>query len=430
MPSDAARATWRWRAAFFASALPVVLPAAVLLLAHRLWLRRKGLTGLGAKLSGRGARRAPGQILVHGVSLGEVNLMRPLVPALEAALGARCLLTTTTETGWARLAELFPGHDRELLPLDLPWAVEHFLARTRPRAIVLLELEVWPQLLYRAAARGIPVWLLNARVSERSFGGYRRGGALLAPCFRSLDLVLAQNSLWGARLRALGAPRVQVCGSMKADMVAPVTDHARRVLASACGLSDHQPLLLLASTSAGEERTILAARLGAWLGRGWQVVLCPRHPERGAELADLIRSLGVSVARSSNGGARPADGVLIVDQIGRLGGLYAQTATTAGIAVVGGSMGSGRGGQNMLEPAAVAACTVVGWDTRNFPDAMALLRTAGGVVEVTAATLHQTLESLAKDPTERARVGRAGHAAWAAGRGAVARAVALCSTRI
>ena len=430
MPSDAARATWRSRAAFFASLLPVALPAALLLLAHRLWIRRKGMTGLAAKLSGRGPRRTPGQILVHGVSLGEVNLMRPLVPALEAALRARCLLTTTTETGWARLAELFPGHDRELLPLDLPWAVERFLSRTRPRAIVLLELEVWPQLLYRAAARGIPVWLLNARVSERSFRGYRRGGALLAPCFRGLDLVLAQNGLWGARLRALGAPRVRVCGSMKADMVAPVADDDRRALATAYGLSAHRPLLLLASTSAGEERTILADRLSAWLARGWQVVICPRHPERGGELAELISSLGAPVARSSTAGFRPADGVLIVDQIGKLGGLYAQAAATVGIVVVGGSLGSGRGGQNMLEPAAVAACTVVGWDTRNFPDAMALLRTAGGVVEVTAANLHQTLDALAEDPTRRACLGRAGHAAWAAGRGAVARAVALCATRI
>src|SRR5688572_29223347 len=112
---------WWWQLLFFCVLLFIALPLVALFLAHRLWIRRKGMVGLHEKLTGCGSRLTPGQIMVHGVSLGEVNLMRPVVPKLEAALGMRCLLTTTTETGRARLDEVFADHERVFLPLDLPW---------------------------------------------------------------------------------------------------------------------------------------------------------------------------------------------------------------------------------------------------------------------------------------------------------------------
>jgi 3-deoxy-D-manno-octulosonic-acid transferase len=427
------------RTLFFSILLIVALPAVALFIAHRLWIRRKGLVGLREKLGGRGAAVAPGQVLVHGVSLGEVNLMRPLVPRLEAALGARCLLTTTTETGRARLDELFADHDRAFFPLDLPWAVERFLARTRPRLVVLLELELWPFFLCACYARRVPVVLLNARVGERSFRGYRRGGALVRPLLRGLALALAQNGTWAARLAALGARRgrVATAGSMKADMVSRADAAAAAREAARLGLRPGQPVLLLASTSAGaavEEHAVLVGQHAKWRARGWQIVICPRHPERGAELATLVAGLAaagspLAVRRSSLGQARDGeDQVLIVDEIGRLAALYAWTAQQNGIAVVGGSLGSGRGGQNMLEAAAHGCCTVVGWDTRNFPDAMALLRLEDGVAEAAAGNLHEVLDALATDEPRRRRLGAAGERAWARGVGATARAVARLRT--
>jgi 3-deoxy-D-manno-octulosonic-acid transferase len=428
-PHLSQRHAWIQRSALFSVLITLLLPALAVVLAQRLWIRRKGLVGLREKLSGRGPAPRPDGVLVHGVSLGEVNLMRPLVPRLEAALGARCVLSTTTETGRAQLDQAFPGHERVFFPLDLPWAVAAFLRRTRPRLVVLLELELWPLFLCACALRGVPVVLLNARLSARSFRGYGRGGALLRPLFASLALVLAQNGTWAARLAALGARpgRVRVGGSMKADMVRPADAAAAAAEAARLGLRAGQPVLLLASTSAGpvvEERAVLSEGWAQWQERGWQVVICPRHIERADELVALAGTLGTVPRRSSRGERVDGAGqLLIVDEIGRLGALYAWTAAQSGIAIVGGSLGSGRGGQNMLEAAAAGCCTAVGPDTRNFPDAMALLRQADGVVELAPSTLQATLTELAADPAHRARLGEAGQRAWAAGLGAVERAV-------
>ena len=427
---------WHWSLAFFCTLLLIALPLVVLFLAHRLWIRRKGMVGLREKCSGRGPRLTPGQIMVHGVSLGEVNLMRPVVPKLEAAFGARCLLTTTTETGRARLDEVFADHERAFLPLDFPWAVLTFLRRAKPRMVVLLELEVWPVLLLVCHLRGIPVVLLNARVSERSFRGYMRGRWLLRPLFRHIALALGQNGMWSARLVGLGVrrERVMVSGSMKADMVGRASDEAMQREGERLGLRAEQPVLLLASTSAGnhsEEQFILTPQFSQWMERGWQVVICPRHPERGAEIATLVATFPNSPQARRSSQRQRLDGsahlaqVMVVDEIGKLAALYAWTASVNGIAIVGGSFGSGRGGQNMLEAAAAGCCTVVGWDTRNFPDAMALLTLADGVVAVTRDDCHQVLAALYDDPDRRFRLGENGQQAWANGRGAVDRSIDL-----
>jgi 3-deoxy-D-manno-octulosonic-acid transferase len=429
---------WNWSLAFFSTLLLIALPLVALFLAHRLWIRRKGMVGLREKLTGRGPRLTPGQIMVHGVSLGEVNLMRPVVPKLEAAFGARCLLTTTTETGRARLDEVFADHERAFLPLDFPWAVLTFLRRAKPRMVVLLELEVWPVLLLVCHLRGIPVVLLNARVSERSFRGYMRGRWLLRPLFRNIALALGQNGMWSARLVGLGVrrERVMVSGSMKADMVGRASDEAMQREGERLGLRAEQPVLLLASTSAGnqnEEQFILAPQFSQWMERGWQVVICPRHPERGTEIATLVATLPNSpqIRRSSQ--RQRLDGpaqVMVVDEIGKLAALYAWTASVNGIAIVGGSFGSGRGGQNMLEATAAGCCTVVGWDTRNFPDAMALLTLADGVVAVTRDDCHQVLAALYDDPDRRFRLGENGQRAWENGRGAVERSIDLVKRQL
>ena len=425
MPSPNGPAdSWRWACygVPFAVAATLATPLLLTWLAGRKLFSKRPLVGIGAKLTGACPAVAPGKILVHGVSLGETALMRPLVPRLEAALGTGCLLTTTTETDWQGLGKSFPDHPRAFLPFDLPWAVARFLDATKPRAVVLLESEFWPLLVLACHRRGIPVVVANARMSERSFTRLGRL-PLVRPLLAGYAGAAAQNALFAERLSALGIPRVAVTGTMKADLVKAADPAAARAEATRTGLDPAKPLLLLASTSPGEEAAVLAGRLPAWQARGWQVAIAPRHPERGMDIAALVSAWGGTPRRTSQGQTVAAGEVAIVDEIGRLGALYA-LAANSGIAVVGGSLGSGRGGQNMLEAAAAGCATVVGWDVVNQPDAMALLRAADGVVEVTAGTAQDALEDLAGDAPRRQRLGLAGKQAWQAGLGAADRTAA------
>jgi len=213
-----------------------------------------------------------------------------------------------------------------------------------------------------------------------------------------------------------------VTGSMKADMVRIPDPATVSAWTTSIGL-DTRPLLLLASTSPDEEATILADGLATWNTCGWRVVIAPRHPERGPALAALVERLGGRPRRLSQGEHLSNDTheVLIADVIGKLGHLYAHTALSNGISIVGGSLGSGRGGQNMLESAAAGGCTVVGWDTRSQPDAMALLRQAQGVLELRQGDLTSTLTDLAQDSDRRRALGTAGRTAWQEGQGATTR---------
>lgn len=427
-----APSNWLLRAGIFSVLALAVFPLLVIYIAVRA-VGRRPLVGVRQKISGTPPLNVrQGAVLIHGVSLGETALMRPLVPQIQA-LGAHCLLTTTTETGWRGLEQNFPEQPRAFLPFDLPWAVERFLARSKPAAVILLEAEFWPLWLCACFRRGIPVLLLNARVSPRSYARFAHVRALVAPLLRNYAAAVTQNGLYAARLRRLGCPIARPGGSLKADQVR-LAD-ASQVIAEGerLGLIAGDPVLLLASTSSGEEATVLRA----WLAQkqlahpqpAWQIIICPRHPERGPELVTLCNALGLIAVRSANGERLPSGSsrpvVIIVDEIGRLGALYGWCADAQGIAVVGGGLGSGRGGQNMFEAAAARCATVVGWDVRSQPDSMALLRACAGVVEVTDATLAADLAALAADPARRARLGEAGHAAWQAGQGSTARVMRI-----
>jgi 3-deoxy-D-manno-octulosonic-acid transferase len=408
-------------------ALVVLLaPLILLAIAHRLWIRRRALVGLHAKLTGNGPALPHGATLVHGVSLGEVMLMRPLLPRLGPG---PFVLTTSTETGGEGLANAFPDGYRTFWPFDLPWATSAFLRRTRPARVILLEAELWPLALLACRAEGIPVTVLNARMTARSHARWRLLRPLARRLVGSLDLAIAQEPAYAARLADLGLPRnrVAVSGSLKADMVRPATAEAAAAEAQRIALAD-DPLLLLASTSEPEEAAPLASWLRWGKAAGWRCVIVPRHPERGELLVALCRGLGVEAVRTGAGleprgpvGAGAPRSIIIVDEIGRLAPLYALCAAHRGIAVVGGSLGSGRGGQNMLEAAAAGCCTVVGWDTRAQPDPMRLLRGASAVVELTPSSLDDDLAALAGDPARRAILGAAARAAWLSGRGALDR---------
>ncbi len=431
MPPNAVRArTWRQRQTLWATLIAALSPLITAVLVHRIWMKRKAVAGGAQKWHGRGPRVPPGQVLMHGVSLGEVQLMRPLVPLLERISGRRCFLTTTTGTGWEALAEHFPTHDRNFWPAERIAAVRHFLRRVQPSVVVLLEVEIWPLMLSECHARGIPVVMLNARIGDSSFRGYSRAGSLLRPLLRACHLVVAQNGVWGARLVHLGVQRTRLAvpGSLKADLIRPAASDVAQVWATSVGLDPQRPLLLLASTSAGaaaqpsEEAAILRDTLSRWRERGWQVAIAPRHPERGAEVATVVERCGGAPRRiSQNQKYDREDAVLIIDVIGKLGLLYAHCAASNGIAIVGGSLGSGRHGQNVWEAAAARCCTVVGPDTRNFPDAMALLRQASAVIELPLPVPAQVLADVAEDPARRQALGDAAQATWAASRGTLER---------
>ncbi len=405
-------------------------PLILLAIAHRLWVRRRALVGLRAKLTGRVDERTTGRadqgnVIVHGVSLGEVALMKPLLPRLGPG---PFVLTTSTETGSEGLAKAFPDGHRTHWPFDLPWAVSTFLRRTRPRRIILLEAELWPLALLACRAAGVPVTVLNARMTERSHRRWRVLRPLARRLIGSLDLAVAQEPIYAARLADLGLPRdrVAVSGSLKADMVRPATTAAAAAETARIGL-ESGPLLLLASTSESEEDAPLRSWLTWGPSAGWRCVIVPRHPERGEALVDMCRSLGLSARCTARPDERTSGrvDVLIINEIGRLAPLYAQCALSNGIAVVGGSLGSGRGGQNMLEAAAAGCCTVVGWDTRSQPDPMRLLRGAQAVVELTPAGLQADLAALASSPERRASLGGRARAAWLSGRGALDRTMSI-----
>ena len=426
---------WRQRGMLFSVLATVATPALLAYIVGR-QLGKRPLLGIANKFFGTlndAGSESQQPLIIHGVSLGETALMRPLVPALEAELSCPCLLTTTTETGWQGLEKSFPHHSRTFLPFDVPWAVERFLSLTKPRAVILLEAEFWPVLLCACARRGIPVVLVNARVSPRSFARFLHLRPFVSPLFAAYAAAIAQNGLYAARLRAIGCHVAVSAGSLKADMVR-LAD-APRIAAEGArtGLQPGRPALLIASTSAGEEATILAA----WSRRDWRIIIIPRHPERGPDIEKLCAEHGYRSVRSSTGATLSSNErsndlteVLIVDEIGRLGDLYGWCAQENGIAIVGGSLGSGRGGQNMLEAAAARCATVVGWDTRSQPDSMHLLRACGGVVESSQASLAADLTALATDPARRSALGAAGHQAWTAGQGATGRVIRLITAAL
>ncbi len=419
-----------WRLRFYALVpfILLVLPILIFDIPRRIIFKRKPPTGLLRKILGHNtAPPQSGMILVHGVSMGEVMLMKPLLPLFESRLGKPCMITSSTDTGWKSLEQHFPSYHRCFYPLDLPWAVWHFLRSQKPSMIVLLELELWPLFLAACFSRHIPVVLFNARIGDRSFAGYKKFGWFWRPIFKALHSAVAPNKKWAARLSELGVKKVAVGASLKGEVV-QVASTVQQESERARLQLDERNILLIASTSLGEEAVVLeSARQWA---DNWRIIICPRHPERGADIEKICTQFNYTASRSSHNPTAPAlgsDDIIIVDEIGHLAALYA----LADIAVVGGSLGSGRHGQNMLESAAAGCCTVVGWDTSNQPDSMTLLHEFDAVVACNdAEDLHQQLRLLAHDADRRQALGQAGHAAWASCQGAAERSVQLLAEQL
>ena len=327
-----------------------------------------------------------GWVWVHAVSLGETRAAAALVAALRAQRpGMRLLLTHGTATGRTAGAALLQPGDRQVwLPFDTPGAVSRFFRHFQPTVGVLMETEIWPNLLHAAQRRGLTMVLANARLSERSARKAERLPALFRPAARSVALVLAQTPEDAERLRAVGAPRVEVCGNVKFDMT---PDPTQLALGRAWRHAIARPVVLAASTREGEE----AALLQAWVQQRQQqqasaphplLLIVPRHPQRFDEVAALIAGSGLTTARRSSWAEAPppeatqAD-VWLGDSIGEMAVYF----SCAQVALLGGSF-EPLGGQNLIEAAACGCPVLMGPHTYNFADAAALAQREGAAMRV------------------------------------------------
>ncbi|MBR9885125.1 MAG: 3-deoxy-D-manno-octulosonic acid transferase [Oceanospirillales bacterium] len=347
-------------------------------------------------------------IWIHAVSVGETLAIAPLVQRLlEAYPQYPVLMTTMTPTGAERVKALFGGRVvHRYCPWDLPWFWRRFLKRNDPRLCIVVETELWPNMLSACLGRDIPVLLANARLSERSARGYARFAALTQPMLEQLTLVAAQSHADGERLLRLGLSedKLRVTGSIKFD-IEPETADKVAGAALRVQIGESRPVLIAASTHEGEDDLLL--RVWKRLCLDWPalaLILVPRHPERFASVAALARRYSDAVCcRSAAQTPTVETEIYIGDTLGEMMQMYA----AADIAFVGGSF-SGTGGHNPLEPAALQKPVVMGPDTFNFAQITQALVERGGLVQVCDEhSLERELRTLIGNEARRDEMARA-----------------------
>ncbi len=362
-----------------------------------------------------------GALWIHAVSVGEMRAAQPLIEALRAAHpGKPILLTCMTPTGRATAESLYGSFAHIVyLPYDYACLVRRFLRRARPAVGILMETELWPNLIRAASRARVPLVLANARLSERSARGYARLPALTRASLARIAVVAAQSEADATRLRQLGARDVAVAGNLKFDIAPPAELLERGAAWRATWRA--RPVLLAASTREGEEAPLLRA-FAERAPRDVLLVLVPRHPQRFDEVARLIEATGLSYGRrSAKMAVDAATRVLLGDSLGELFAYYA----ACDVALVGGSLAP-LGGQNLIEAASVGRPVLVGPHTFNFEAATRQAIEAGAALRVddAAACVDKALDLLADAPA-RTRMGEAGLAFAAHHRGAAAGMAAL-----
>jgi 3-deoxy-D-manno-octulosonic-acid transferase len=383
-------------------------------LAGRLGLVPKGLH---AAVAGRDV------IWVHAVSVGEVLAATQLIRELKAALPEWVIaVSTTTETGQRLARERLTGSPVFYLPLDFAFAVRRYLGVLRPRMLVLMESELWPRLIDACVKSGVPVVVVNARVSDRSFPRYMRLRRLWRPFLEMISLFLAQSQETAGRLVKIGAPaeRVRVTGNLKYDVQSREASQMTRRIG---GMLWQASLIVAGSTLAGEEEALLAA---------WSeivkavpdaaLLIAPRHPYRFDEVLGLIRKSGYPFFRCSDLllDSEPIVGgtVLLLDTIGDLASMYG----IATVAFVGGSLVP-KGGHNPLEPAQFGVPVVMGPSFENFREVVESMREMDAIRIVAPETLAESLTAMLRDSEEARALGERGRAAFEAQAGATERTV-------
>jgi 3-deoxy-D-manno-octulosonic-acid transferase len=373
---------------------------------------------------GFGAARLHGGIWVHAVSVGEVQAAALLIEALQARQPHSAItLSCATASARLRALALLPGVDVCYAPYDLPGSVRRCFARLAPRLLIVLETELWPNLLHQAQHSGVPVLIASARVSARSARIYQRLPGLLRAALATNVWVGAQSDADAQRFAALGVPpeRLWVVGNIKFDRTPPPGQHERGAQLRS-RYAAGRAVWAAGSTHPGEEQIVLEAHR-LLLGQQPRVllILAPRHPQRFDAAAAAVAAQGFACLRRS-GGAPEADcQVLLLDTLGELANFYA----AADVAFVGGSLVP-VGGHNLLEPAALGLPVLSGPQQFSSPEVARVLRAQGALTIVhDAPELAAALTSLLADPQARAQQAAAGRAAIEANRGALARLLGL-----
>ncbi len=394
----------------------------VALLTAPIWLVRMISTGKiktdwPGRLGRTGPLPAPSErprILIHAVSVGEVNAIRVLVSRLSES-GVEPVVAVTTDTGFARATSLFGDHhDVVRYPLDFSFAVTRFLRSVNPQLAVFVELEVWPNFTAVCERRHIPIVVVNGRLSARSFKKYRLVAPVVQRSFRRLTRVAAQSQAYADRFIALGTPpdRVLVTGTMKWDAVEVDVDaEAVARLAESMGIDRDRPLVVAGSTAPGEHELLHAAVPG-----GVQLLCAPRRPE----WFDAAATALPGCARRSRGDRGSPNDRFLLDTIGELPFAYA----LADVVVVGRSFGALHG-SDMMEPAGLGKPIVVGPAVADFEETVNVLLEADGLIQTSAKDLPATLRKLLDDPDQRRQLAENARRAIAQRRGATDRNLRL-----
>lgn len=393
------------------------------LILSRLWWRSRREPGYAKGVSERFGRYGPKPdrpvIWVHAVSVGEVRASVPLVNALRAEYPEHSVLVTCmTAAGRETIEQAFGANVlAAFLPYDFPFAVRLFLDHFQPRIGVLVETEIWINLMAECGRRKLPMVLASGRMSGRSGHAYRRLSGLTRPAFESLAAVCAQSEADATRIASLGAHQVGVAGNLKFDVV---PDPAMLVRGAELrrSLGDRH-VVLLASTRDGEEDLLL----GAFAGRmppGTLLMVVPRHPQRFDEVSSILEARGLKVARRSRGDDASCADALLGDTMGEMPAYY----SAADVAIIGGSM-LPYGGQNLIEACAIGVPVVIGPHVQNFSEVVRLAVEAGAAIQVTDSVgAVEAVLALLGDKARRDRMGSAGVDLCVAHRGATARHLA------
>ena len=369
-----------------------------------LWDRFRGACAFGLPLNGS-------RVWFHGVSVGEIHLLRTVVAAYRARHpDAACVISATTDTGFDEARKWFPDLPVVRFPLDFSWAVERALRDLRPTQIILAESELWPNFLLAAKRHDVPVVVINARMSPRSFRRWTRLRSLAKRLFGLVDHFAVQTPEYAEHLRRLGVSSecLTVTGSVKYDGV--LGDRRNPRTTAMRELLDARPddlVWIAGSTQAPEEEIVLS--IFRKLRPDYphlRLIVVPRQKERFEEVATLLEHSGLPFVRRSRLAGPLADrkAVVLVDTFGELGALWG----LADLAFVGGSLDGRRGGQNLIEPAAFGAAVLIGPHVWNFRDAVQRLLGANAAVQVcNVAELEVAMRRLLADADERHRLGAA-----------------------
>lgn len=366
-------------------------------------------------------------IWIHAVSVGETIAAVPLVKALQATYPDRpIIMTTTTPTGSAEVQKRLGNTVlHSYMPFDLPICLNHFIQRIRPALCIIMETELWPNVLYRCKKKNIPLLLANARLSEKSQKGYAKLRASTREMLTSFHTVSAQSQTEGNRFISLGLPpeKCQVNGNIKFDLELPTTLKEEGIHLRERWRSINRPTLIAASTHDGEDEIVLEAFTQIQQQHSHALlILVPRHPERFKNVFSLCKNKGFSVAKRSTYDEVSDNTQLVLgDTMGELLLLYA----ASNVAFVGGSFVP-VGGHNLIEPAALALPVLTGPHLHNFTQISELLLNAGGArVVQDADALAKTTSALFASVEVASAMGQKGFAAVSANRGAVQKHVAL-----